>query len=81
MNTQIVKRGFKEELQDVFIANLAEGQNEHSPAAVSHFVGSDEVTIRSTNQRSYGSIPINGRESLKLLRDAMIEICRMEGIE
>jgi hypothetical protein len=79
METQIVKRGVKDE-RDLFIANLNSGEDEDSKGAVSHPKGSDEVNIRSTHQ-SYGTIPVSGREYLKLLRDALIEICRMEGIE
>jgi|GEM_PF-3144715 hypothetical protein len=81
MHTRIEKRGGSEEtLYDLFIANLNERENEHSKSAVSHPIGSDEVMIRSTH-RSYGAVPVSGRENLKLLRDALIEICKMENIE
>ncbi|MFZ2226276.1 MAG: hypothetical protein WA064_02410 [Candidatus Moraniibacteriota bacterium] len=80
MHTKTVKRGGSEEtLYDLFIVNVNDGENEHSAGAVSHLVGSDEVMIRSTH-RSYGAVPVGGRENLKCLRDALIEICRMENI-
>jgi hypothetical protein len=81
MHTKIVKRGGSEETCfDVFIANLNEGENEHSEGAISHFVGSYDITIRST-EPSWGAVPVSGKEHLKLLRDALIEICKMENIE
>lgn len=47
---------------------------------VVHHVGSEEVTIRS-NLCGWGSIPVGGREALATLRDALVEVCRVEGIE
>ncbi len=81
MYTRTEKRGGSEAtLYDLFIANSAEGENEHSLGAVSHPIGSNEVTIRSTSS-SWGEVPVSGRENLKPLRDALIEICKMENIE
>ena len=64
----------------MYIATIEEGAGEHSAGAVSHVVGGDLVTIRSS-VKSWGSILIFGKANLALLRDAFIEICEMEGIE
>ena len=80
MQTQIKKLGSGDDKYNLFIANLNEGQNEHSPGAVSHMMGEYHVSIRSTS-KSYGAIPVEGRENLQLLRDALNEICKMQGIE
>lgn len=79
MKTQIVKRGMSKRY-NLFIANVNEGENEHSPAAVSHPVGIDEITLRGTG-KSDGAISIHGKDNIRHLRDAFIEICRMENIE
>lgn len=79
MHTQTVKRGFKNEYS-LLIASIKEGASEHDHGSVSHVIGTEEVIIRSTS-RSCGSIPIEGKENIKLLRDAIIAICEMEGIE
>lgn len=60
---------------EVFGVNNVSGSELIKYDAVSH-----EVTIRSTS-KSYGAIPITGRENLQLLRDALCEICKIEGIE
>lgn len=78
MYTRIVKRGVKNE-ERLFIATTQKKGNEHSLGAVSHYIGTDEVTIRS-NVPSWGSIPIKRRENLKMMRDALIKICEMGGI-
>jgi hypothetical protein len=81
MYTKIVKRGGSEEtLHDVFVATLYEHATENTRGAVSHPIGSDEIYIRSTHP-SWGTIPFSGREDLGLLRDALIEICKMENID
>lgn len=75
------KRGFTEESQsDLLIVTMEEGASEHSLGAISHTIGSYAVVIRS-NQPSWGSVPIEGREELRLLRDTLTKICEMEGIE
>lgn len=66
-----------EPLQEYF-ATPNKGEDKHSAGAISYVIGSDEVNIRSTNQRGYGAIPIKGFNNLKLLRDALIKICVME---
>ena len=66
-----------EPLQEYF-ATPNEGEDKHSAGAISYVIGSDEVCIRSTNQKGYGAIPIKGFNNLKLLRDALIKICVME---
>lgn len=81
MFTRTEQRGVDPQKQrELLIFTHEEGADEHSPGAVHHVLGSDEVTIRS-NVRSWGSVPVQGRESLLLLRDALIEICKREGIE
>jgi hypothetical protein len=81
MYTKIVQHGGSEDtLHDVFVATLYEHATEHTRGAVSHPVGSDEINIRSTHP-SWGAIPFSGKKNLRLLRDALIEICKMENIE
>lgn len=77
MHTKIEKRGTAKSTFQMFIASLNESEIQ---GAVSHPVGSDEVEIRST-EKSWGVVPVKGKEQLRLLRDAMIIICEMEGIE
>lgn len=79
MFTQIVTKGFGKPYQ-LWIVTRNEGENEHAPGAVSHIPGGSSVTIRST-RRSQGAISIEGLENLRHLRDALTEICRMEGID
>jgi len=82
MKTKIVEQAMNEkETYRVFVATLKEGENEHSPGAVSFEVTGVSATIRSTNQRGYGAIPIEGTEYLRLVRDAFIEICKMKDIQ
>jgi len=77
MHEETKKQGFKPENQyDLYVASVDAGHHE----VISHMVGSESVTIRS-NQPSWGSVPIVGKEELKVLRDAMIKICEMVGIE
>jgi hypothetical protein len=47
---------------------------------VAHEKGSNSINIRSTAP-DYGSIPITGVESLKALRDALIDVCLRQGID
>ena len=47
---------------------------------VSYIHGFAGVTIRS-HEPGWGSIPINGRERLKTVRDSLIEACKHFGIE
>ncbi|MFA5358246.1 MAG: hypothetical protein WC310_00290 [Patescibacteria group bacterium] len=54
--------------------------SEVDPGSISHVIGSDEVSIRS-NVAFGGSISVKGRESLKLLRDALVSICKTEDIK
>lgn len=60
-----------------YFATLNKDEDKHSKGAISHIVGSDEIKIRSTNN-SYGAIPIEGMEHIKILRDALIKICDMK---
>ena len=81
MFTRTEKRGFKKDKQtDLMIFTTEEGASEHSGGAVSHTVGSEEVTIRS-NVPSWGAIPVSGREELRLLRDALVKVCEVENID
>lgn len=81
MFTRIEKYyGAKNKKQNLMIFTLKKGAAECSGGAVSHVVGRKKVTIRS-NIRGWGGIPVHGRNNLRLLRDALIEICKMEGIE
>ena len=78
MHTAIKEQGLSEDKkQKVFIASV---NAEDSRDVVSHAVGSEEVTVRS-NVPSWGAVPVKGKEHLKVLRDAMIEICKMKEIE
>ena len=80
MFTKTEKRGMKEETQyDLLICTMNEGDNEHSHGAVSHPIGSDKITIRS-NCRSWGSIPIEGKDNIAMLRDALNLVCEKMGI-
>ena len=79
MHTRIVNIYAPEEGK-MFIATMDVDATEHSEGAISHVMGSDIVNIRS-NMRSYGAVPVVGKDNLVLLRDALIEICKMEGIE
>lgn len=80
MFTRIEKRGMsKKSLRNVKIFTLVEGEDDIG-AEIEHEVGSNEVTIRS-NVPTWGSIPVNGRESLRLLRDALIEVCKERRIK
>lgn len=63
----------------LFIATLTPGGNQNSETAITHVVGSQSVTVHS-NEPSWGAVPITGKEKLLLLRDALIEVCKMEGI-
>ncbi len=60
-----------------YFATLNKGEDKHAKGAISHVIGSDEIIIRSTNN-SYGAIPIEGEEHIKILRDALIKICNMK---
>ncbi len=79
MFTKIIKSGVGHPY-DLFVATMNRGGNEHTKGAVSLFVGEARVTIRS-NVPTWGSIPVEGRENLKLLRDALIRICKIEKIK
>ena len=57
-----------------------EGMPEHSPGAVEYEIGSGGILIASTNQFE-SEISYQGRDYLRLLRDALIEICEIEKIE
>ena len=79
MYTRIVKRGLKNE-ERLFIATTQKKGNEHSYGAVSHQIGTNDVRIRS-NVPTWGAVPVEGHENLKMMRDALIKICEMEGIK
>ncbi len=66
------------EPQQEYFATSNEGEDKHSAGAISYVIGSDEVMIRSTDQKGYGAIPIKGFDNLKLLRNALIKICDFE---
>ena len=63
--------------KEEYIVTSHKEDGKHAPGAISYVIGSNEITIRSTN-RGYGAIPIEGIENLKLLRDALIKICNIE---
>lgn len=74
MFARVEKRGPTPETQyDLLICTLREGESEHARSAVSFPLGSDTLTITS-NSRSWGSIPIEGREAITLVRDALNEV-------
>ena len=74
MFARVEKRGPTPEKQyDLLICTLRKGEPEHSRPAVSFPLGSDEVTITG-NVRSWGSIPIRGREAITLVRDGLNEV-------
>jgi hypothetical protein len=80
MYTRIEKQGGKNKEIDVFVAATLPGAHSNSWGAVSHPLGSDEIYIRSTLP-SEGAISIIGERNIRLLRDALIEICKMKNIE
>ena len=48
---------------------------------VVHPVGTYQVTIRSNVGGGFTQAPVEGREALRALRNAMDTICRLENIE
>ena len=84
MFTKTEERGGKKSRHNLFIATEHPDENEHGPCAVSYPIGSDSTTINITIRGNYpgnGVAFINGKESIKHVRDALIKICEMENIE
>lgn len=80
MFTKVEERGMTEETQyDLLICTMRGTDNEHSFGAVSHPIGSDGITIRSTS-RSWGSIPIDGADNIVMLHEALGLIREKMGI-
>jgi len=65
--------------EKLLVITRHEGEREHSELAVSHFIGSNIVTIRGSFPNT-GPINIETDESLLFLRDALAELCRIKDI-
>lgn len=65
---------------NLFVSVAEKGDTENSKGSVSHVVGSDSVTVRST-LIDEGSISVDGKNHLARMRDALIAICKIENIE
>lgn len=74
------KRIKKEGKTKILVFTTSKKGRSTSPGAISHTIGSNSVMIQSS-EATWGAIPISGRKRLKLLRDALIKICRRQGIE
>lgn len=81
MHERIENRGFRKwSSHSLMIFTIEQGESEHGKGAVSHVLGSHEVSIQS-NDPLCGAIHIRGREYLRLLRDALTKICEIEDID
>ncbi len=72
LHKKIVDRGAKEPYR-LFIISTTKKGDEHSPRAVSHIIGSENITIRG--REGEGIITIHGKHKIKELRNALTEIC------
>ena len=80
MFARVEKRGGTPEKQyDLLICTLREGESQYAHPSVFFPLGSDMVKITSSD-RSLGTISIEGRAHIAMLRDAIVLICEKMGI-
>jgi len=69
----------KDKIHELFIATAEKNADRFSPGSVFYRIGIDEVTICGTMALK-SSITVHGGKNLQLLRDALTQICNIEGL-
>ena len=77
---RIEKKPFIASKKDYFVATRRKNGTICGEGAVIHPIGQDEVNISSYGHTST-HVVLRGRESLAHVRDSLIEICKMQGID
>lgn len=82
MHTRIEKRQIlRRKPQKIFIATIHRGAAKTSSGAVCAIVGGGSAKIYSSYEKLGHHVDIVGRDALRLIRDAFIRICKLDGID